>query len=66
MPLIVGAEGAGTVLRGAGEFAEGDRVAWAAAPACYAERVAVPVAQRGHACPTASRPTSPPRRCCRA
>ena len=26
VPLIVGAEGAGTVLRGAGEFAEGDRV----------------------------------------
>lgn len=44
LPLIVGAEGAGTVLRGAGEFAEGDRVAWVAAPASYAERVAVPVA----------------------
>ena len=44
VPLIVGAEGAGTVLRGAGEFAEGDRVAWAAAPASYAERVAVPAA----------------------
>ena len=43
LPLIVGAEGAGTVLRGAGEFAEGDRVAWVAAPASYAERVAVPV-----------------------
>jgi NADPH2:quinone reductase len=41
VPLIVGAEGAGTVLHGAGEFAEGDRVAWAAAPAGYAERVAV-------------------------
>ena len=45
VPLIVGAEGAGTVLRGAGEFAEGDRVAWAAAPASYAERTAVPLAQ---------------------
>jgi NADPH2:quinone reductase len=44
LPLIVGAEGAGTVLEGAGEFAEGERVVWAAAPASYAERVAVPVA----------------------
>ncbi len=44
LPLIVGAEAAGTVLRGAGGFAEGDRVAWAAAPGCYAEQVAVPVA----------------------
>jgi NADPH2:quinone reductase len=44
VPLIVGAEGAGTVVRGAGEFAEGSRVAWAAAPASYAERVAVPIA----------------------
>jgi NADPH:quinone reductase len=43
LPLIVGAEGAGTVLQGAGEFAEGDRVAWAAAPGSYAERVAVPL-----------------------
>jgi NADPH2:quinone reductase len=43
LPLIVGAEGAGTVVRGAGEFAEGDRVAWAAAPGSYAERVAVPL-----------------------
>src|SRR3954447_10124648 len=44
LPLVVGAEAAGTVLQGAGEFAEGDRVAWAAAPASYAERVAVPAA----------------------
>src|SRR3954467_13501477 len=43
LPLIVGAEGAGTVLHGAGEFAEGDRIAWAAAPGSYAERVAVPL-----------------------
>src|SRR5829696_9846598 len=43
LPLIVGAEGAGTVLRGAGEFAEGDRVGWVAAPGSYAEQVAVPV-----------------------
>ena len=45
MPRIIGAEGAGTVLRGAGEFAEGDRVAWAAADGSYAEQAAVPVAQ---------------------
>jgi NADPH:quinone reductase len=45
VPRIIGAEGAGTVLRGAGEFAEGDRVAWAAADGSYAERVAVPLAQ---------------------
>jgi NADPH2:quinone reductase len=44
LPLIVGAEGAGTVLQAAGEFAAGERVAWAAAPASYAEQVAVPVA----------------------
>ena len=44
VPLIVGAEGAGTVLRGAGEFSEGDRVGWVAAPGSYAERVAVPAA----------------------
>ena len=43
LPLIVGAEGAGTVLQGAGEFSAGDRVAWAAAPGSYAERVAVPL-----------------------
>jgi NADPH2:quinone reductase len=43
LPLIVGAEGAGTVLRGAGGFSEGDRVGWVAAPGSYAERVAVPV-----------------------
>ena len=45
VPRIIGAEGAGTVLRAAGEFAEGDRVAWAAADGCYAEQAAVPVAQ---------------------
>ena len=45
VPLIIGAEGAGTVLQGAGEFAEGDRVAWAAADGSYAEQAAVPVAQ---------------------
>jgi len=38
VPLIVGAEGAGTVA------ATGERVAWAAAPASYAERCAVPKA----------------------
>src|SRR4051794_40714651 len=39
VPLIVGAEGAGTVLEG---DRKGERVAWAAAPASYAERCAVP------------------------
>src|SRR4051794_41804529 len=42
LPLIVGAEGAGTVVRAAGEFAEGDRVAWGGAPRSYAERGAGP------------------------
>ena len=51
VPLIVGAEGAGVVLRGAGEFSEGDRVGWVAAPASYAERVACPWARRSR-CPT--------------
>ena len=41
LPLIVGAEGAGTVLRGAGEFSKGDRVGWVSAPGTYAERVVV-------------------------
>ena len=45
VPLVAGVEGAGTVLRGAGGFAEGDRVGWVAAPGSYAERVAVPVAK---------------------
>ncbi|WP_028060868.1 quinone oxidoreductase family protein [Candidatus Solirubrobacter pratensis] len=40
-PLICGAEGAGTVLEGAGDFSPGDRVCWAAAPGSYAERVVV-------------------------
>ncbi|HEX6024551.1 MAG TPA: quinone oxidoreductase [Solirubrobacter sp.] len=44
LPLIVGAEGAGTVLRGAGEFSEGDRVGWVQAPGSYAERVVVKTA----------------------
>jgi NADPH2:quinone reductase len=42
LPLIVGAEGAGTVLRGAGEFSEGDRIGWVQAAGSYAERVVVP------------------------
>ena len=45
VPRIIGAEGAGTVLQGAGEFAAGDRVVWAAADGSYAEQAAVPVAQ---------------------
>jgi NADPH2:quinone reductase len=44
LPLIVGAEGAGTVLRGGGEFSEGDRVGWVTAPGSYADRVVVKVA----------------------
>ncbi len=44
-PLIGGAEGAGTVLQGAGEFSPGDRVCWAAAPGSHAERVAVDASQ---------------------
>jgi NADPH2:quinone reductase len=46
-PLIAGAEGAGTVVaagEGVDGIAEGDRVAWAAAPGSYAERVAVSAA----------------------
>ena len=46
-PLIGGAEGAGTVAavgEGAYGFAEGDRVAWAAAPGSCAERVVVKAA----------------------
>ena len=43
-PLIGGAEGAGTVVAAGEGLAEGDRVAWAAAPGSYAERVAVSVA----------------------
>ncbi len=43
-PMIIGAEGAGTVAAlgdGVSEFAVGDRVAWAAAPGSYAEQVVV-------------------------
>src|SRR5262245_57522899 len=38
VPLIVGAEGAGTVVE------TGERVVWAAAPGSYAERCAIPKA----------------------
>ena len=41
-PLILGAEGAGTVAAAGpdvSEFAPGDRVAWAGAPGSYAEQV---------------------------
>ncbi|MEV2220928.1 quinone oxidoreductase [Nocardia vinacea] len=47
VPYIPGAEGTGVVAEvGANvtEFAVGDRVAWAAAPGSYAQRVAVPAA----------------------
>ena len=43
-PLVVGAEGAGTVAAvgdDVSEFAPGDRVAWAAAPGSYAEQALV-------------------------
>jgi NADPH:quinone reductase len=46
-PLVCGAEGAGTVVAVGADvdgLAEGDRVAWAAAPGSYAERVAVSAA----------------------
>jgi NADPH2:quinone reductase len=43
LPRIIGAEGAGTVLEGKGDFAQGDRIAWVAADHSYAERVAVPL-----------------------
>ncbi|WP_433192529.1 quinone oxidoreductase family protein [Nocardia sp. CA-107356] len=47
VPYVPGAEGTGVVAEiGADvtEFAVGDRVAWAAAPSSYAQRVAVPAA----------------------
>src|SRR4051794_32751361 len=43
-PFVAGAEGAGTVAAvgdGVHDFSVGDRVAWAAAPGSYAERVVV-------------------------
>nr|WP_133909295.1 quinone oxidoreductase [Actinophytocola oryzae] len=45
LPFTPGAEGAGTVVAVGSEvtgFAEGDHVAWAAAPGSYAQRVVVP------------------------
>jgi NADPH2:quinone reductase len=47
MPYIPGGEGTGVVAEagdGVTGFAVGDRVAWAAAPGSYAQRVAVPAA----------------------
>ncbi|MGW5110415.1 quinone oxidoreductase family protein [Nocardia sp. NPDC004123] len=47
VPYIPGAEGSGVVTAvgpGVTEFRVGDRVAWAAAPASYAEQVVVPAA----------------------
>src|SRR5262245_17139132 len=44
-PFTPGAEGAGTVVAVGSDvtgFAEGDHVAWAAAPGSYAQRVKVP------------------------
>lgn len=45
VPYVPGDEGSGVVLEvgsGVTDFAVGDRVAWAAAPGSYAEKVAVP------------------------
>jgi len=42
LPYVPGAEGAGTVTavgQGVAGFAEGDHIAWPAAPGCYAEQV---------------------------
>ncbi|WP_433526564.1 quinone oxidoreductase family protein [Nocardia pseudovaccinii] len=47
VPYVPGAEGTGVVAEigtNVTEFAVGDRVAWAAAPGSYAQRVAVPAA----------------------
>jgi NADPH:quinone reductase len=44
-PVVAGIEGAGTVVKGAGEFSPGDRVAWKNAQGSYAEQVVVPVAE---------------------
>jgi NADPH2:quinone reductase len=47
-PLVVGAEGSGTVAEvgsDVSEFAAGDRVAWASAPGSYAEQVLVDAAR---------------------
>ncbi|MFE6857858.1 quinone oxidoreductase family protein [Nocardia sp. NPDC057668] len=47
VPYVPGAEGSGVVLAvgsGVTDFAAGDRVAWAAAPGSYAERVVVDAA----------------------
>jgi len=44
-PVVAGIEGAGTVVTGADEFAEGDRVAWKNAQGSYAEQCVVPVGE---------------------
>ncbi|WP_024805366.1 quinone oxidoreductase [Nocardia sp. BMG51109] len=47
VPYVPGSEGSGVVTAvgpGVDEFAVGDRVAWAAAPGSYAEKVSVPAA----------------------
>jgi NADPH:quinone reductase len=48
LPLVAGAEGAGTVIEvgeGVTDFAVGDRVAWSAAQGSYAERIVVDAAR---------------------
>ena len=65
LPLIVGAEGAGTVLRGAGEFAEGERVAWARRRGATRSRSPCR-SPTPSASPRARSTSSPPPRSCRA
>jgi NADPH2:quinone reductase len=51
LPYVVGAEGAGTVVAtgpGVADFAEGDRVAWTAAPGSCAEMVIVEAVRAVH------------------
>ena len=51
MPLVLGREGAGTVVAvgaGVGGWSVGDRAAWPDVPGGYAERVAVPAEQALH------------------
>ncbi|CAI8042514.1 hypothetical protein GBAR_LOCUS23591 [Geodia barretti] len=69
LPLVLGQEGAGTVLEvGAGTdgFAPGDRVAWAGSTGSYAERAVVRAAVAYKVPATASIPNTPPPSACRA
>ena len=67
-PFVAGAEGAGTVAEvgdGVTDFAPGDRVAWAAADGATPSASSSRPTPRCR-CPTASRPSSRPRRSSRA